>query len=320
MAAVIKPSWSKPSTILFASEIPANEKSFGFALAQSAELGADLILFHAHEGSDVAASEMSSGPNSGGTAITRDSKYHLELLAQRARDVGVRHEVVVRRGCAASQILSFLRERKIDRVVMGARTPGPVGKLLVGSVAETVLRSANAPVCIVGPYVVEGSYQNRGTRKVLCDVGKEESGRVVVNFGAELAAVYKASLILHQVIPPQERAQILGDRTIDQMEAELPSLVPVKFKHKVRVQTRVALGDPIEEILYQGRTQQASLIVLGAQGASRFAAVTRSGIVYKVLAYAHCPVITLSPVVLAECGYRMEKPRPAEVNYMAGVI
>jgi nucleotide-binding universal stress UspA family protein len=52
----------------------------------------------------------------------------------------------------------------------------------------------------------------------------------------------------------------------------------------------VALGDPTEEILYQGRAQQANLIVLGAQGASRFAAMTRSGIVYKVLAYAQCPV------------------------------
>jgi hypothetical protein len=31
MAAVIKPGWSKPSTILFASEIPANEKTFAFA-------------------------------------------------------------------------------------------------------------------------------------------------------------------------------------------------------------------------------------------------------------------------------------------------
>jgi nucleotide-binding universal stress UspA family protein len=221
---------------------------------------------------------------------------------------------------AAGQILSFLRERPIDRVVMGARSPGPVGKLLVGSVAETVLRSANVPVCIVGPYVVEGTYRNCVARKVLCDVGKEEAGRVVANFGAELAAEYHASLILHRVIPPQERAVILGDRTIDQVEAQLPSLVPVKLKHKIRVQTRVALGDPTEEILYQGRAQQANLIVLGAQDASRFAAMTRSGVVYKVLAYAHCPVITLSPIVLADCGYKRERPCPAEANFMAGII
>jgi len=41
--------------------------------------------------------------------------------------------------------------------------------------------------------------------------------------------------------------------------------------------------------------------------------------VYKVLAHAHCPVITLSPVVLAECGSKAEKLMQAEA-YMAGVI
>ena len=47
MAAVVKPGWSKPSNILFAAEIPANEKAFAFALAQATEFSANLILFHA---------------------------------------------------------------------------------------------------------------------------------------------------------------------------------------------------------------------------------------------------------------------------------
>ena len=59
MAAVLKPGWSKPSTILFASEIPVNEKAFSFALAQAREFGSDLILFHAYDTLVVAASEAS---------------------------------------------------------------------------------------------------------------------------------------------------------------------------------------------------------------------------------------------------------------------
>ena len=78
-------------------------------------------------------------------------------------------------------------------------------------------------------------------------------------------------------------------------------------------------GDPTEELLYQSRAQQVDLIVLGAQGASAFAAITRHGVVYKTLAHTHCPVITLSPVVLAECGSKAENLRPAEA-YMAGVF
>jgi nucleotide-binding universal stress UspA family protein len=85
------------------------------------------------------------------------------------------------------------------------------------------------------------------------------------------------------------------------------------------VQTIVVPGDPTEELLYQARAQLADLIVLGAQGASAFAAIARHGVVYKVLAHANCPVITLSPVVLADCGAKVEKATPAEV-YMAGVF
>jgi nucleotide-binding universal stress UspA family protein len=85
------------------------------------------------------------------------------------------------------------------------------------------------------------------------------------------------------------------------------------------VQTIVVPGDPTEELLYQSRAQQADLIVLGAQGASAFAAITRHGVVYKVLAHSHCPVMTLSPTVLAECGVKYNREHTAEV-FLAGVF
>ena len=319
MAFALKPGWSRPSTILFASEVPPEEKTFAFALAEAAGFGADLIIFHAYSGLDVAVSRASTicGYD---YATARAQKRRFEPLAERARKIGINCNIVVRLGSAAEQILIFLRERKVDRVIMGAHSPGPIGKLLVGSVAEAVLRTANVPVCIVGPNVVEGTFRNAVSRKILCDVSKQEVSKVVANFGAEIAAEHNARLILQQVIPPQESTTFLADRTIPQIEAELPTLVPAKLHRKVRVQTRVTFGDPTEELLYQGRAQQANLIVLGAHGVSHFAAITRAGTVYKVLAFAHCPVITLSPVVLAECGVQAEKLHPSEVNFIAGVI
>jgi nucleotide-binding universal stress UspA family protein len=97
------------------------------------------------------------------------------------------------------------------------------------------------------------------------------------------------------------------------------ALVPATLQGQVAVQTIVVPGDPTEELLYQSHTQRADLIVLGAQGASTFAAITRHGVVYKILAHTQCPVITLSPVVLARCGSKSEKLQPAEA-YLAGVF
>jgi nucleotide-binding universal stress UspA family protein len=141
----------------------------------------------------------------------------------------------------------------------------------------------------------------------------------VAAFAAELAAQHNARLILQHVIRPQERKEVLAGRTIDEIEADLLSLVPTELQGKIPVQTIVVPGDPTEELLYQGRAQLADLIVLGAHGASAFAAITRHGVVYKVLAHSNCPVITLSPVVLAECGAGAENHHPIEV-FIAGVF
>ena len=168
MANVMKPGWSKPSTILFASEIPANQKAFAFAVAQAKEFGANLILFHAYDTLVVAASETSGIRYYDYAAAARTEKHQLEPLAEQVRKEGIQCEVVVRPGLAADQILAFAREREIDRIVMGTHSPGPIGKLLVGSVAEAVLRTAKVPVFIVGPDVVDGSYRNFATRTILC--------------------------------------------------------------------------------------------------------------------------------------------------------
>jgi nucleotide-binding universal stress UspA family protein len=319
MANVMKPGWSKPSTILFASEIPANQKAFAFALAQAKEYGADLILFHAYDTLVASASETSGVRYYDYAAAARAEQSQLEPMAEQVRREGVQCEIVVRPGLAADQVLAFTREREIDRIVMGTHSPGAIGKLLVGSVAEAVLRTAKVPVYIVGPEVVDGSYRSFATRTILCAVSRHEARTVVVPFSAELAAQHGARLVLQHVIRPQDRAEVLAGRSLDEIEQELLNLVPLRLRHKIDIQAVVVPGDPTEELLYQSRSQEADLIVLGAQGASAFAAITRHGVVYKVLAHASCPVITLSPVVLADCGSKSEKTQPAEA-YMAGVF
>jgi nucleotide-binding universal stress UspA family protein len=318
MATAIKPGWSKPSTILFASEVPANEKAFAFALTQAAEFGAELILFHAYDTLVVSSSEASGIRYYDYEAAARAEMESLEPLAKRARQAGIQCEVEVRSGLAADQILGYLREREVDRVVMGTHSPGPIGKLLVGSVAEAVLRSAHVPVCIIGPDAVDGSYRRYSTSTILCALSLLESSYAVAEFAAELAVQHNARLVLQHVIRPQERQQVLAGRSIDQIEEDLISLVPHELLEKLSVQTIVVPGDPTEELLYQARAQQADMIVLGAQGASAFAAITRHGVVYKVLAHAHCPVMTLSPVVLAGSGSKAERQH-AEV-FLAGVF
>lgn len=279
----------------------------------------NLILFHAFDTLVVAASETSGIRYYDYAAAARAEMKHLEPLALRARAAGLRCEVVVRPGLPADQILAYTHEREIDRIVMGTHSPGPIGKLLVGSVAEAVLRTASIPVYILGPDVVDGNYRNFATKTILCALSLLDTSHVVAMFAAELAAQHNAQLILQHVIKPQESREVLAGRTIEDIEHDLLALIPEEFQGKISVQTIVVPGDPTEELLYQARAQQADLVVLGAQGASAFAAITRHGVVYKVLAHAHCPVMTLSPVVLALSGATVERPSAVE-TFLAGVF
>ncbi len=224
MAVALESGWSKPSTILFASDSPTNEEAFSLALAQASKFGASLFILYVNASLDDATAQ----------------NHRLQVLAQRAISIGIDCKIVVRAGLVAEQILAYLHEQKIDHVIMGAQSPGPVGKLLVGSVAEAVLRNANVPVCIVGRNVVEGTCRNPVTRKILCDVSKEEVRNVVANFGAKLAAEHNASLILQQIIPAQEHAAILSGLTIHQIEAELPTLVPAKLRRRRQLRLRMS--------------------------------------------------------------------------------
>jgi nucleotide-binding universal stress UspA family protein len=319
MAALFKPGWIKPSSILFASEIPANQESFAFALAQAAEYGAKLILFHAYDMLMVSASEISSFVTYDGAAAAQAEIDHLEPLAQRVREAGVECETVVRPGLPADQILTFLREREIDRIVMGTHSIGTIGRLLVGSSAEAVLRNARTPVFVVGPEAGDASYCNFAVRTVLCGISFYKTSPMLACFAAELAAEHNARLVLQHVIRPQERAEVLAHKTLDQIEGELVSLIPAELQSRIAVEPIVVPGDATEELLYQSRAQQADLIVLGGQSPATFAAIARQGVTYKVLAHAHCPVMTLPQMAPATSGAKLEKAQPGEV-YLAGVF
>lgn len=319
MTITFKPGWTKPSSILFATENPANEKAFAFALAQAVEFGATLILFHVYDTLVVSASEASGIRYYDYAAAARAEMRHLEPLAERARAAGIACEIVVRPGLPADQILAYLKEREIDRVVMGTHSPGPIGKLLVGSVAEAVLRAAYVPVYIVGPEVVDGSYRNFATQTILCAVSQHAASAFVVAFAAQLALLHKARLVLQHVLRPHDRTEVLAGRSLQEVESDLLRLVPISLMDKIHVDAIVVPGDPTEELLYQGKAQQADLVVLGAQAPSALAALSRQGVVYKLLAHARCPVLTLSPAVLEASGAVSEVARPAEV-YLAGIF
>lgn len=72
-----------------------------------------------------------------------------EEYRQRAGEHGIDVETVITTGKPAKRILETAEKLDVDHIVMGSRGRSGVGRVLFGSVAETVTRRASVPVTIV---------------------------------------------------------------------------------------------------------------------------------------------------------------------------
>ena len=72
-----------------------------------------------------------------------------ELMAEEATDGPRQVDEHVEIGRPAETILDFAADHDVDHIVMGSAGRSDVSRLLLGSVAETVVRRASIPVTIV---------------------------------------------------------------------------------------------------------------------------------------------------------------------------
>jgi nucleotide-binding universal stress UspA family protein len=290
--------WSVPQTIMFATEVPANEQVYAFALAQAKSAHAKLVIFHAYDTLIVSASETSGLRYYDYAAAAKSEIQHLEPLADKARAAGVDCEIIVRQGLAPHLILECAHEKNVDRIIMGTRCPGTLGKILLGSVAEEVLRASEIPVCVVGPDVIDKAFQAYKIKSVLCASSLHGNCVGSAVLAAQIALDHGARLLLLHVLKPSESLEALAGRTIEQLEDDIQSLIPPEIRSQIVIESMVVPGEAYEEILFQAKSQRVDLLVLGAQEASIVSTLTKPGVVYKVIAHAPCPVLTVSPLAM----------------------
>ena len=73
----------------------------------------------------------------------------VEAIAAQAEDAGVAVETAIETGIVHRSIVDYVDNEGIDLVVMGTHGRTGVGRFLLGSVAEKVIRTADAPVMTV---------------------------------------------------------------------------------------------------------------------------------------------------------------------------
>ena len=134
------------------------DAALDLAIDELGERGGELILVHAYAVPDVPASMPWSeadaplpSTNDLERTLTFEVAKAVERVAEnaRARAPSIEVETLLVRGPPAESIVDAAKHRRVERIIVGTHGRTGLSHLLLGSVAERVLRLADVPVLVV---------------------------------------------------------------------------------------------------------------------------------------------------------------------------
>ena len=143
-----------PKTILVPTDFSDTaDNASRHARELAGALGASLHLLHVVSSDLGAGAPELWGVDSDGLSQRLEAEATAELDRLRAtlESDGVSPYVATGMGSEVDTISDYVREHDVDLVVMGTHGRGGVQHLLLGSVAEKVVRRAPCPVLVVPP-------------------------------------------------------------------------------------------------------------------------------------------------------------------------
>jgi nucleotide-binding universal stress UspA family protein len=187
-----------------------------------------------------------------------------------------------------------------DLIVIGTHGRSGFERLVLGSVAEKVLRKAKCPVMTVPPPAAATS--KLSFAHLLCPVDFSDSSIAALRFSFSLARESHARLtLLHLFEWPSDEAsarRVLETSEYhrqweDETRQELEALIPDDVRNWCTPEPKLAFGKAYQQILSLGTAEDVDLIVMGVQGRNALDLMLFGSTTNQVVRQAACPVLTL---------------------------
>ncbi|GAB5536946.1 MAG: universal stress protein [Rubricoccaceae bacterium] len=233
---------------------PPSESALVVALRLAARADATLHLVHV----DVLAEDPYGTPSEAAGPATR-LRERLKGLIDHDRSDGVPFDpksvrmehAVFHEVAAGPTIAQHAADIEADLIVMGRHARRGLGRAVLGSVAEHLVREAPCPVATVVPSDDAPDASIDAPPIVLCAVDLSEASATAVDLAAELAEGLGARLDLVHAAPSGSDAH----ERVDALAAEVTG--------KVEVRSDVRAGSPAEVIAEAISETSPALVVVG---------------------------------------------------------
>lgn len=304
-------SVSRPKSIVVATDLSDLDFLLPVAVDQARMTGAMIWLLHVIPPKEYVSIESGAYPFVEKEKEYRAAEAALAKVALELKGKNLACAYEVRRWYPVDEIKNFIREHDAERLIIGTSGRGKLGKLLIGSVAEALIRSLDIPVCTVGPHFKPLSSDQ--PHRILFPLSLRHHPEHSLRFALDLAAGLSAELTVLHVSEPDLGDEGLAAGALSKIE-ELLRGIPMQVESHIRIRS----GEPAEEILAECAALRPALLVMSAFPASSLSTKFRSGVAYRVIADAPCPTFTLrSGAKTRRSGnYREFSGIPIEPSYL----
>ena len=213
-------------------------------------------------------------------------------------------DLAVSSGDPARTILEQARTSEADLLVLGTHGRAGFERLVLGSVAEKVLRRATCPVLTVPPSVADRPPASRPPyRRILCPVDFSATSDRALRYAFSLAEEAKARLAVLHVLEWFPEHEVREHRHFDVPEYRrfleedarhrLAKAIPEDVRTWCEPVEKVACGKAYREILRVAADESSDAIVMGVHGRGALDQLLFGSTTNHVVRQAACPVLTV---------------------------
>jgi nucleotide-binding universal stress UspA family protein len=278
--------------ILVATDFgPSSERAVETAAALATRFAAELTVAHVIDGGAFAFPVA--------RALRQAARTRLDATVAGLRARRLTVGGVLREGVPWEEICASATEASADLVVVGSHGRRGAPRLLLGSVAERVIRLSPAPVLTVRPSggALGESPAIGGFRHILAptDLGavSERGIDAAVSLAIELDS---ALTIVHAYELPNYAYFILEEVAAsaeEQLRLSLEEQLARVRPRMPRVEGVLRQGDPCHVILDVAKARQADLIVLSTHGRQGLPRALLGSVAEKIARTSSLPILTI---------------------------
>ena len=209
---------------------------------------------------------------------------------------------VVDHGNVARAILEEAERIHPDVVVIGTHGRSGFDRLVLGSVAERVLRRATCPVLTVPPKAPDAVAAGPILYgRILCGVDLSDASYAALDRAMALARESRGWLGVAHVVellpgsdgPLPAALEPLATQWADEARSQFAARIPRDLRERCTVEELIVRGNPRRLILRLAEERRADLIVIGAHGKGAVDRMLFGSSAEGVVRGARCPVLTV---------------------------